>query len=118
MRLPCTTQTKTKRYEMQWKNGLTLNVDHNTSIALMLHGSWHDADNVFGKTQYDVTQKNGYAQLMFETDINDKHNVSVGASLNHDRYDERFNPLGSLSTAQRNVTKETTPGLYAQYTYK
>lgn len=113
-----TTQTKTNRYEMQWKNGLTLNVDHNTSVALMLHGSWHDADNVFGKTQYDVTQKNGYAQLMFETDINDKHNVSVGASLNHDRYDERFNPLGSLSTAQRNVTKETTPGLYAQYTYK
>lgn len=113
-----TTQTKTNRYEMQWKNGLTLNVDHNTSVALMLHGSWHDADNVFGKTQYDVTQKNGYAQLMFETDINDKHNVSVGASLNHDRYDERFNPLGSLSTAQRNVTKETTLGLYAQYTYK
>lgn len=113
-----TTQTKTNRYEMQWKNGLTLNVDHNTSVALMLHGSWHDADNVFGKTQYDVTQKNGYAQLMFETDINDKHNVSVGALLNHDRYDERFNPLGSLSTAQRNVTKETTLGLYAQYTYK
>lgn len=112
------TSVKTNRYEMQWKNGFTLNADHNTSIALMLHGSWHDADNMFGKTQYDVTQKNCYVQLMFETDITEKHNISVGASLNHDYYDERFNPLGTLPKAESKVTKETTPGLYAQYTYK
>ena len=112
------TSVKTNRYEMQWKNGFTLNADHNTSIALMLHGSWHDTDNMFGTTQYDVTQKNGYAQLMFETDITENHNVSVGASLNHDYYDECFNPLGALPTAESKVTKETTPGLYAQYTYK
>lgn len=112
------TLVKTNRYEMQWKNGFTLNADHNTSIALMLHGSWHDADNMFGTTQYDVTQKNGYAQLMFETDITENNNVSVGASLNHDYYDERFNPLGALPTAESKVTTETTPGLYAQYTYK
>ena len=112
------TSVKTNRYEMQWKNGFTLNADHNTSIALMLHGSWHDTDNMFGTTQYDVTQKNGYAQLMFETDITENHNVSVGASLNHDYYDECFNPLGALPTEGSKVTKETTPGLYAQYTYK
>lgn len=113
-----TTSVKTNRYEAQWKNGFTLNADHNTSVALMLHGSWHDADNMFGRTEYDVTQKNGYAQLMFETDITEHHNLSVGASLNHDYYDERFNPLGTLSRAESTVSKETTPGLYAQYTYK
>ena len=42
----------------------------------------------------------------------------MGASLNHDYYDERFNPLGALPKAESKVTKETTPGLYAQYTYK
>lgn len=113
-----TTSVKTNRYEAQWKNGFTLNADHNTSVALMLHGSWHDADNVFGHTEYDVTQKNGYAQLMFETDITEHHNLSVGASLNHDYYDERFNPLGALARAESTVSKETTPGVYAQYTYK
>lgn len=112
------TSVKTNRYEMQWKNGFTINADHNTSIALMLHGSWHDADHIFGMTQYDVTQKNGYAQLMFETDFNDNHNLSVGASFNHDYYDERFNPLGALPNGESKVTKETTPGIYAQYTYK
>lgn len=112
------TSVKTNRYEMQWKNGFTINADHNTSVALMLHGSWHDADHIFGMTQYDVTQKNGYAQLMFETDFNDNHNLSVGASFNHDYYDERFNPLGASANADSKVTKETTPGIYAQYTYK
>lgn len=112
------TSVKTNRYEMQWKNGFTINADHNTSVALMLHGSWHDADHIFGMTQYDVTQKNGYAQLMFETDFNDNHNLSVGASFNHDYYDERFNPLGTSANAESKVTKETTPGIYAQYTYK
>lgn len=112
------TAVETDRYEMQWKNGFTLNADHNTSIALVLHGSWHDADYGFGYTRYDVTQKNGYAQLMFETDIDDHHNISVGASLNHDNYDERFNPLGTLPDAASRVTRETTPGVYAQYTYK
>ena len=112
------TSVKTNRYEMQWKNGFTINADHNTSVALMLHGSWHDADHIFGMTQYDVTQKNGYAQLMFETDFNDNHNLSVGASFNHDYYKERFNPLGASPNAESKVTKETTPGIYAQYTYK
>ena len=110
------TSVKTNRYEMQWKNGFTLNADHNTSVALMLHGSWHDAENRFGLTRYDVTQKNGYAQLMFETDVTANHNISVGASLNYDRYDERFNPLGTKPNPETSVTGETTPGLYAQYT--
>lgn len=113
-----TTSVKTNRYEMQWKNGFTLDADHNTSIALMLHGSWHDGDNRFGSTQYDVTQKNGYAQLMFETDITEHHNISVGTSVNHDYYNERFNPQGTLQQDESQVTKETTPGIYAQYTYK
>ena len=72
---------------------------------------------MFGRTEYDVAQKNGYAQLMFETDITEHHNLSVGASLNHDYYDERFSPLSALAKAESTVSKETTPGVYAQYTY-
>lgn len=102
----------TERYVVQWKNGLTLNADHNTSLALMLHGSLHDMESMFGSTRYDVTQKNGYAQLMFETDISYSHNLSLGASLNHDYYKELF------SLADMGNVKETTPGVYAQYTYK
>lgn len=123
----------TRRYEVQWKNALILDPDHNASVALMLHGSWHDAESQFGTRSYDVLQKNGYAQLMYETDLTESHNLSVGASLNHDYYDEHFvQPQFNSYQGQSNLvdhtidyegnlfgrTSETIPGLYAQYTYK
>lgn len=116
-----TTCLTVNRYEAQWKNGFTINADRNMSLALMLHGSWHEAENRFGHTQYDVTQKNGYAQLMFETDISEAHNMSVGASLNHDYYDEILNSNIDASPAPsvwHTKSHETTSGLYAQYTYR
>jgi len=116
------------RYEAQWKNGFTLNPDRNASIALMMHGSWHDAWNTFGKTEYNVTQKNGYAQLMYETDLAEEHNLSVGASVNYDAFNEYYN-LGrnqgsttsgesGISSGHSGTSTERTTGLYAQYTYK
>lgn len=100
-----------QRLVAQWKNGFTLNHDHNTSIALMLQGSIHDADNVYGNTTYDVNHKNAYAQLMFETDFNEHHNLSVGYSLNADVMKEKF-------MGEDRLTKERVHGVYAQYTYK
>ena len=102
------------RYEAQWKNAVLFRDSHNSSLALMLHGSWHDAGYLFGNRRYGVDQKNGYAQLMFETDITDRHSLSVGASLNHDHFDETFS--GNLQPILS--PSETTAGLYAQYTYK
>lgn len=121
---------KTNRYELQWKNAIITNPDKNASVALMLHGSYHDADNVFGQRLYDVNQKNGYAQLMYETDITDRHNLSIGASMNHDYYKENYDQqylLESLQVQSSGIRvdnrvnsrdRETTTGLYAQYTYK
>lgn len=117
----------TDRYELQWKNAIITNPDKNASVALMLHGSYHDADNTFGHRIYDVNQKNGYAQLMYETDITEVHNLSVGASMNHDYYKEYFdqkevlaiyNPTAGGYTTSDSRNKETTTGIYAQYTYK
>lgn len=118
---------ETMRLEAQWKNALILDPEHNASLALMLHGSWHDADHSFGQRQYNVLQKNAYAQLMYETDLTPHHNLSVGASLNHDHYLEpELDATGShlilpfllAADTPRHGKGETTPGLYAQYTYK
>ena len=51
-----TTAVTTNRYEMQWKNGFTLDADHNTSIALMLNGSWHDAWNTGQRDRFSDPQ--------------------------------------------------------------
>lgn len=109
----------TKRYEMQWKNALMRDDGHGTSLALILHGSIHDADNRFGSTIFDVTQKNGYAQLMFETDLAEAHNLAVGASLNHDHYSEHSGGNAIvLAEGTSHTSAETTTGVYAQYTFK
>lgn len=108
------TETHTERYEAQWKNAIVFQDEHNSSIALMLHGSWHEADYRFGHNLYDVTQKNGYAQLLFETDFTPRHNLSVGASFNHDDFDEK----ASENLPRGEGKAESTGGLYAQYTYK
>ena len=104
----------TNRYEAQWKNAYLFQDSRNSSIALMLHGSWHDADHTFGHTLYDVTQKNGYAQLMFESDITPSHSLAVGASVNHYYYGEQL----SDNLQADALPSETTVGAYAQYTYK
>ncbi len=135
---PYEVDVTTDRYEAQWKNGFPFGDDHNTSIALMVNGSWHDARNRFGKRSYDVLQKNLYAQLMFETDLTERHNLSLGLSYNQDRYDEQLEindaPVVHLSRANAYssgfdvsipedyrygfLSDEKTPGAYAQYTYK
>lgn len=126
-------EVNTNRYEAQWKNALILDPDHATSVAMMLHGSWHDAENVFGHRLYNVLQKNGYAQLMYETDFTPSHNLSAGLSVNHDYYDEdlsQSSPIYTIGSPQvgeeaqstpnivRYKSSETTVGAYAQYTYK
>ncbi len=107
-------EVTTDRYEGQWKNAYLFQDGHNSSLALILHASWHEGDYQFGHSLYDVRQKNGYAQLMYETDLTERHSLAVGASLNHDRYAERL----SDNLPAQDVPREATGGVYAQYTYK
>ncbi len=104
------TDVRNRRYEGQWKNALILSAARNASLALILHGSWHRAEYLFGTRDYDVLQRNGYAQLMYEADVAAGHNLAVGAAVCHDYYAERFLDV-------RTKPHETTAGLYAQYTW-
>ena len=93
----------TDRYEGYMKHAFILDSERGTNIALMGSASMHLLDANYGNEHYSVNQKNAYTQLMFETNLTDQHNLSVGLSLNHDY----------LTSSD----KETTPGAYAQYTY-
>ena len=95
-----------ERYEAFAKNALILNPELMTNIALILSGSIHHERSNYGHKRYDADQRNGYASLMFETDLDEHHNLSTGLSLNHDYLSDDSD------------TDETTPGVYAQYTYK
>jgi len=94
---------ETDRYEGYMKHAFILDPEHGTNIAVMGNASMHLQDANYGEKHYSVNQKNVYAQLLFETNFNEQHNLSTGLSLNYD-YLTRDD-------------KETTPGVYAQYTY-
>lgn len=88
-----------------------------TNVALILSGSTHHENATYGHQFYRVDQRNGYASLMFETDFDEHHSLSTGFSLNHDYFDQR----GQLEHCGLDIDErddETTPGIYAQYTYK
>lgn len=97
-----------ERYEAFAKNALILDAEHGTNVALILSGSLHHERAAYGHEQYRADERNGYASLLFETDFGTHHSLSTGLSLNHDWIDQFI----------YGKTDETTPGLYAQYTYK
>ncbi len=114
---PFQVDINTSRIEAFTKNAYTLN-DGESSIALILSGSYHDQNAGFGAlnhqpgdslTRYDVTQSNVYASLMYETEFSHMHKLSTGLSFNYDGFRQTLN-----NTPFNN--HENVPGIYAQYT--
>ena len=101
-----------ERYEAFAKNAFFLNEEHAMNIALILSGSLHHENAEYGHQRYNADERTGYASLMLETDFDAHHSLSTGLSLNHTYLKER------LMAQEIDSPDETTPGVYAQYTYK
>lgn len=99
-----------ERYEAFTKNAYIFNKEKATNVALILSGSLHHQNAAYGNKLYNVDQRNGYASLMFETEVDEHHSLSTGISVNHDYFNQYY--------LQQELEEETTPGAYAQYTYK
>ncbi len=109
---------ETTRLSAFAKNAFILNAEKGTNLALMLSGSYHDADATYGRRLYDVTQRTGYASLLFETNFTPQHSLSAGLSLNHDYYNQAYRLTHNVDeTLLHRRERETVPGAYAQYTY-
>ena len=107
----------TDRYEAFAKNAFIFNKEKNTNLALILSGTLHNQDAVYGRKLYDVDQKNAYASLMFETDFTPMHNLSAGLSYNYDGFDQRYRLTNnSADSRQKDDSRESVAGAYAQYT--
>ncbi len=112
---PWRTQIDTRRYEGYMKHALVLNEEHGSNLALMGNVSLHQQDAAYGLKAYSVDEKSAYASLMYETNLTELHNLSVGVSINHDWLSQHYNLLAEESTSHDDES-ETTSGAYAQYT--
>jgi len=104
-----------ERYEGVLKNAYIFDEIHNTNVALILSGSIHKMNSLYGFKTYDVNNNNAYAQLMFETEITPSHSISTGLSFNHDCFDERWK-LEYIPNLIK-APDENIGGAYAQYTF-
>ena len=104
-----------ERYEGVLKNAYIFDEITNTNVALVLSGSIHKMNSLYGLKTYDVNNNNAYAQLMFETELTPSHSISTGLSFNHDCFDERWKSdlIPNLVAAP----DENIGGAYAQYTF-
>lgn len=109
---------ETDRYEAFTKNAYIFNKEKNTNVALILAGSMHQQDAVYGRKAYQVDQQNVYASLMFESELGRHHSLSTGLSFNYDAYDQHYRLTNDTDLPlTKQFAKEATPGLYVQYTY-
>ena len=104
-----------ERYEGVLKNAYIFDEVHNTNVALILSGSIHKMNSLYGFKTYDVNNNNAYAQLMYETEITPSHSISTGLSFNHDCFDERWK-LEYMPNLVK-APDENIGGAYAQYTF-
>ena len=102
-----------ERYEGVLKNAYIFDEVKNTNVALILSGSIHKMNSLYGLRTYDVNNNNAYGQLMFETEITPSHSISTGLSFNHDCFDEKWSMIPDLVTDP----DENIGGAYAQYTF-
>ena len=108
----------TRRYEAFTKNAYIFNKEKNTNLALILSGTLHNQDALYGRKIYNVDQYNAYASLMFETEFTKEHNLSAGFSYNYDGYDQHYRLTNNAETPlTKAFAHESVGGAYAQYTF-
>lgn len=109
----------TRRWEFFTKNAYFIDTETESNLALILSASIHDQDATYGHKLYDVEQDNVYVSLIYERKWRDgQHGLSAGLSCNYDRFEQRFRlSHDQTEDPSRKKDKETTPGVYAQYTF-
>lgn len=112
----------TWRVDGYLKNGYVFDEESGSSVALITAVSYQNLDNKYGLRNWKANQLNAYlnalCQLNFEGvgEVDNDHRLSVGLSLNYDRYEESLHlPPYDNRNLDRN---ELTPGIFAEYSLK
>lgn len=103
----------TKRYEFFLKNGYVYNPLKAGSFGLIISGSVHDQQAMYGHRNYNGIQGNLYMNFILQQDIDEKQKISTGVSFNYDNYNEEL----VNGNTQKYDSKEYIPGIFAEYVY-
>lgn len=108
----------TQRYDGYMKHAYVVDPERNGNIAFIGTLNMHELDATFGRKGYCVNEKGAYAQLMYETDLGEAHNLSTGLSFNYDYLGQHVKNTHEPAIGPERIReREGVAGAYAQYTF-
>ena len=105
---------ESERLEFFVKNGLVLNPEKGTSVALIVSGSTHKQLSEYGSKSYNGKQNSLFSNLVFQTQWTKTHSLTAGVNATLDQFTETM-PQISVNPFLKN---EMVAGVYGEYTYK
>lgn len=112
---PYEISVNTNRGEFFTKNAYIIDSEKAENVALIFTGTYHGQKSNYDIKKLDVYNTNMYASLMYEKAITPQHHLSMGLSLNWDKYSGANNLM--IDNLNTQPDQETTSGGYLQYTY-
>lgn len=103
---------KNQRFQAFLKSGFRLDDHGHNSVGLQLSGTVHDLDAFFGDRYYSASDRELYANLIFQLEPghSEHHKISAGASFQLEKLTEYFYEDSLIRNYQ-------TPGVFAEYTF-
>ena len=89
---------ESERLEFFLKNALIFNNATGESVALILSGSTHGQQSLYGLKSYKGRQNSIYSNLLYQTQWTDKHKLTSGVSLTYDYFKERMPSVQQTET--------------------
>ncbi|MFN3939184.1 MAG: TonB-dependent receptor plug domain-containing protein, partial [Chitinophagales bacterium] len=100
----------TRRVEGFLKNGFVF-LRPNTSIGIVLDGSYHQQKSFFGLDNYDAEEHFVHLNIIGQTFLfNTNHTIKGGASVLNNNLDETYQSV-------HYTRNEVVPGIFAEYNY-
>jgi Outer membrane receptor for ferrienterochelin and colicins len=105
------TDLNVNRISFFTKNGTMPDPVKKQSFALIVTGSYHDQDALYGNRRYDAEELNLHTNLMYEKEFNLQHKLNAGLSYNY------LNLAENATLSHPLFGKESTGGTYLEYTF-
>lgn len=104
-----------------FKLGVPLNEDHSHSIAVVADYSYQDMDSYFGATKYLAGQHSSFLNLLYQNQINESHQFTLGLNGTYDIFNEDFVRkiwAGVVDENGWNARKHlANAGVFGEYTF-
>ena len=104
------------------KVGIPLNEDNSQNIAAVLDWNWYGMASCFGpNTTYNASQQSGFANLLYQNEVNSNHKFTLGVTVLTDRYNEDF--LRAVGAPEYDLsldglgTSMSRYGIFGEYTF-